>query len=243
MSILPSKPSELVTFCATHAPVWSANAASIGLTAGQVLALETATTGTQVALSAQSTARDAAVAATATVHAEAADLRTIAAELLRFIKAYAESQADPTTVYTTAKIPAPADPSPMPAPGTPGDFQVVLTPDGYIDLRWKCTNPRGAAGTTYLVQRRVGSAGAYEFLGAVGEKRFTDETLPAGATEVTYRVQAQRSGLAGTPGLWAVRFGPVGAGGAEGVGGMSIAESFDATGGAGGAGTPLRAAA
>lgn len=223
MAILPNKDADLVSFCAAHAPVWAAHAASIGLQEEQVAALETATTGLQAALRDRSTARDAAMAATARVRAESAALRSVAAELLRYIKAYAESQPDPTIVYTTAKIPAPATPTPLPPPGTPGDFRVALTPDGYIDLRWKCSNPRGGAGTSYLVQRRVGGAPAYEFLGAVGEKRFTDQTLPAGATEVVYRVQAQRSGVAGTPGLWAVRFGPVGAGQ-----GLSITASFDA---------------
>jgi hypothetical protein len=46
----------------------------------------------------------------------------------------------------------------------------------------------------YQVWRSVtGSAGAYEYCGGTGQRTFTDATLPAGASSITYKVQAVRS--------------------------------------------------
>jgi hypothetical protein len=107
-----------------------------------------------------------------------------------------------------------ATPSPVPPPGTPNRFKVSLLGDGSIELKWKCNNPRGSTGTLYQVWRRIGTSGEFDYLGGSGEKKFTDSTLPAGATNVTYKLQAVRSTASGD---WAdcnVNFGMPGSGSA-----------------------------
>ncbi len=100
-----------------------------------------------------------------------------------------------------------AQPSPLPPPGTPDRFRVTLSGDGSVELGWKCNNPPGSRGTIYQVERRVGGGSAFRFLGASGLKRFVDTSIPAGATSLTYQVQAIRSKSAGPRAQYNVNFG------------------------------------
>ena len=85
----------------------------------------------------------------------------------------------------------------MPPPGQPTNITVSLTPiTGALTLKWKCTNPTGAAGTSYIVRRML-PGGAWEFIGVTGKKEFIDSTLIAGPDSVQYTVQAQRSDSSG----------------------------------------------
>ena len=54
--------------------------------------------------------------------------------------------------------------------------------------------------------RKVGE-GAFEYLGGAGEKKWTDSTLPAGATQITYQIQAVRSTAVGPWAQFNVNFG------------------------------------
>jgi hypothetical protein len=51
-----------------------------------------------------------------------------------------------------------------------------------------------------------------EFVGASGVKSFVDDTLPSGASPVTYQITAVRSTARGNPAQFVVNFG-VGGGG------------------------------
>ena len=104
-------------------------------------------------------------------------------------------------------------PSPMGAPGTSTNFKVKLMGDGSIELGWKCNNPVGSTGTLYQIFRRTGAVGEFEYLGGVGEKKYHDTTIPAGAAVVTYKIQAVRSTAVGDWAEFCVNFG-TGAGGA-----------------------------
>jgi hypothetical protein len=98
-------------------------------------------------------------------------------------------------------------PSPMPPPGTPNGFRVALLNDGSVELTWTCRNPTGSTGTVYHVYRRAAAGGAFAFLGATGRKRFADAAIPAGATALTYQVQAVRSTAVGPAARFNVNFG------------------------------------
>jgi hypothetical protein len=105
-----------------------------------------------------------------------------------------------------------ATPSPMPDPGTPEALEVTLDGAGGLILKWKCANPTGSQGTMYQIYRRVTASGEFTYLGGSGEKKFTDSTVPAGSSQVTYKIQAVRSTAVG---LWAqfnVLFGVSGSG-------------------------------
>jgi hypothetical protein len=100
-----------------------------------------------------------------------------------------------------------ATPAPVPPPGTPGNFKVVLAGNGSLELKWKCSNPPGSQGTLYQIWRRVGAAGEFTYLGGAGEKKFTDATIPAGSASVTYQIQAARSTAVGPWAQFNVNFG------------------------------------
>jgi hypothetical protein len=89
----------------------------------------------------------------------------------------------------------------------------TLAQNGWITLKWKCTNPEGASGTGYEVKRKVGS-GAFSIIGiGGGDKTYVDSTLPAGSTGVVYQVTGVRSGLRGPAAQVNVNFGVGGGGG------------------------------
>lgn len=100
-----------------------------------------------------------------------------------------------------------ATPGPVAQPGTPEQFTLILPGNGDVLLKWKCKNPTGATGTMYQVWRKTAADTEYKFLGGVGAKKFTDTTLAAGATEVSYQVQAVRSTAAGFWGTFDAKFG------------------------------------
>jgi len=101
----------------------------------------------------------------------------------------------------------------MPPPGTPYKFAVEIMPSGALELKWKCDNPAGSQGTLYQIGRKVDDATTFEYLGGAGTKSFTDTTLPAGASTITYRIQAVRSTAVGVEGVLVVNIGTGSGGG------------------------------
>ena len=100
-----------------------------------------------------------------------------------------------------------ATPQPAREPGMPRDFVAIVSVTGALGLKWKCANPSGTAGVMYQIFRRAGETGPFTYVGGTGEKKFTDGTIPAGATQVTYQVQAVRSTAAGVWAEFTVKLG------------------------------------
>ncbi len=219
--LLPRPVLELLQFCEMHSPVWTANAAAIGLSPAQATAFATATTAARAAHTAQQNAIEAARVATAAAKDAVLGLRRLAGDDIRTIRAFAEQQAKPLVVYNLAQIPAPAAPAPLPPPGTPFDFTAGLNTDGSVTLRWKCTNPVGSGAVVYNIRRKVGDSTTYTLIGAVGERRFDDATIPFGAGRVEYVITAQRGQATGNPSSpFTIMFGVEGPG-------LSIASQFE----------------
>jgi hypothetical protein len=220
MSIVPSRVDELLAWANVHQDVWSTAAAQIGLTAAQATAFKNAWSAANTNFNAREAARAAAEAASTTSQNSIRDLRRSASDTLRFIKAFAETQDSPDTVYAKAQIPPPSTPAPVGPPGTPFDFRAGLNPDGTVTLRWKCNNPAGSSGTVYTLKRRLASEPQFSIIGAVGLKRFTDFSLPLGSASVQYVVSAQRGEQVGIPSSpFTVQFG-------TGGGGLQITAQF-----------------
>lgn len=207
-SVLPKTVIELITFCEAHNGVWAVAPTTLGLTAAQVTALTTATTNARKAYNDAQAAREASKAATTTLNGLAAIMRTQAADLVRQIKAYAELQSNPSSVYAAAQIPAPAAPVPMPAPGKPTDFAVTLNPDGSVNLSWMSTDSAASSGAFFSVGRKLPGQTAFTGIGgapgSTSESRrcgFTDSTVPAsaasqGAQYIVQGFRGTRVGLA-----------------------------------------------
>jgi hypothetical protein len=205
MAIVPKKIPERIQFYQQRVTQWTDNATAIGLTAGEMTTMSARVTAAANALAAQLTAQQAAKDATIVLHNAVLLLGDYGATLIKQIKAKA-GQAGPG-VYALASIPAPAIPSPVAPPGTPYKFEVVLQQDGSMQLKWKCDNPKGSSGTVYQVWRRIEPSSDYAYLGGVGEKQFTNATLPKGASMITYQIQAVRSTAVGQWGEFNVNFG------------------------------------
>ena len=227
MPIVPGTNIGKITFYEAHIAKWTANATNIGLVAADCTALDALITSARKAYDDQQIALAAAKSATTAMRLAVAQMHTLGAADIAKIKAFAEA-TDNDGVYVLADIPAPAAPSPVGPPGTPFDFTVGLAQSGAVILKWKCVNPSGASGTVYEVRRRIGSSGSgggggFNFVGAVGTRSFTDETIPSGSSGVTYEITAVRSTRRGLPAQFNVNFG------VGGVVNLSIADWIAAT--------------
>lgn len=214
MGVVPDTRLGKIEFYEAHLAPWTTNAAAIGLTPASVTALGALTTQARAAFNAAEAARQAARAATQAFHDAVRAMHSgpgAGQDMIDTIRNFAETKNLPN-VYVLAQIPAPADPSTAPPPGTPFDFTVGLLQNGALELKWKCTNPSGTQGTIYEVKRAIGG-GALNFVGATGVKVFTDDTLPSGSAPVTYQITAVRSTARGNPAQFTVNFGIGGGGG------------------------------
>lgn len=223
MPILPSRTQDLIEFFEMHAPVWTLNAAGLGILPAAATAFQTLATASRAAYNARLSSDEAARIATVNLNNAVRDARSAASDLIRTIKAYAETQSKPDIVYNLAQIPAPAEPTPAPPPAKPSDLTVTLMPTtGSLELRWKASNPAGTAGTSYIIRRREEGEMNFVFVGTTGEKRFVDSTFVAGPDSVEYTVQGQRSDSIGeVSDVFLINFGRMP--GLAGETGMSIA--------------------
>jgi hypothetical protein len=222
-SVLPPTKLARIEFCENHDTPFSTNAVAIGTTAAAVTDLATKTSAARAAYNAQQAAQNAAKAATNDYNIAVEAMTTAAADIIKQIKAKAAT-AGPG-VYSLAEIPAPAVPSPRPAPGTPTDFAAALDGNGALSLKWKCANPPGSSGTIYQVWRRNSPTGEFTYLGGSGSKDFVDATIPAGSAAVTYQIQAVRSTAVGAWAQFNVNFGVAAGGGAGAPMTVSVVET------------------
>ena len=210
MGAYPTYPrAEFLEWCTLHEGIFSDHAAELGLTAEQADGFKTATGKSQAGLQRQKAAKSESKAATEHVGVAFDELGRAAGNVVRTIRAFAETTDDPAAVYDLAKIPAPSAPSPMPPPGQPTNLTVVLDPTfGTMTLRWQCKNPAGASGTSYIIRRRLPGEEAFTFIGVAGKKSFVDTSLVAGPDSVQYVVQGQRAEQVGPASpLFTVNFG------------------------------------
>jgi hypothetical protein len=197
MPTVPSKSVEKIQFFATHHETWAENALEIGTSSAAVAELDALTSTARDMYNAQQMAINAARSATHAFQMAVEAMAKAGANVIAQIRVKA---ATTDGVYSLAMIPAPAQPSPIGEPGKPTQFSIELSSVGSLTLRWKCKNPKGSVGTMYQIWRRIApptGTGQLTQLGVSGEKKFVDYTLPAGASEVMYQVQAFRSTKAG----------------------------------------------
>ena len=195
MGLLPENHAERISWFTSRTALWTTNATAIGTTSAAVTDVSTKATAATAALAAQQTAQNAAKAATQTLF-DAMDALTNAGNIvIEQVRTKARTAGE--GVYPLANIPVPATGSPKPPPGQPTELVVTLTQTGALDMTWKCPNPVGASGTTYNIFRRVGETGEFTYIGGTGAREFTDESAPAGAALIMYKIQAVRSTAVG----------------------------------------------
>ncbi len=97
--------------------------------------------------------------------------------------------------------------APLPPPGKPYDFRADLNGKGGVTATWKCDSPRRGEGVIYYIFRRIGPTGPFKFLFGVGRRKFTDDTIPSGTAQVTYRIHGSRSTGPGPTEEFPISFG------------------------------------
>jgi len=210
---IPRSPrSEVLKFGNSHKTIFVANAVAVGILPADATRFADAVDDAQTASDEQETIKNAYRTATSNTNAAFSNLLTVQGDVIRKIRAFAESSADPQAIYTLAQIPPIATPSVMAPPGKPSNMKVTLdTATGWINLAWKCTNPEGSSGTSYIVKRRLPGGGEFSFIGVSGTKKFVDKTFFAGPDFVEYTVQGQRAGSSGpVSDVFLVNFGQAG---------------------------------
>lgn len=218
MGVVPEDIQARIEFFEQHtgaAKAWATRAAQIGLLPADVTAADLKVVACRAAYENQKLLQQQARAATLGLRATLADMSTAGAELIRKIRVKAQSEGGgPATdhIYELAEMPAPSTPSPAGPPGDPYKFVVKLENTGAVTMSFKCDNPKGTTGTIYQVARQLGGTGPFVNIGAVGVKKFTDESLPVGTGTVVYRVFAQRSTARGNAVDLTVKFGTTSAG-------------------------------
>ena len=207
MSTIPQSNDDALTWVIDHVAQWTADPEAIGLDASSVTELAALASTAQTRQQTRNNTRDAARGATNSFNSSADAMREFASLQVQRIRTFARGAAEPATVYEDAGIPAPADRSPTPAPGTPEAFQVSLLQNGAIEVTFDCPNPPRVTVANYIVERRLGAQGDFEFLMSALERRFTDATIPLGTSQGAYRGTAQTATRFGNPGQYAVQFG------------------------------------
>jgi len=211
MPVVPTKIPEKITWYQQREDAWTTSAAAIGLSAAEMTSMSAKIAAAAAALEAHNQAKQASKDATVALHAAVRAMGDFGSTLIKQIRAKAEQ--DGPQVYVTASVPPPATPTTVAAPGTPFDFVVLLiAANGALQLRWKCTNAPNGPGVYYSIERRIGSTGSFVLLGTSGARKYTDATVPAGTSRVTYRITGTRTTGAGTPATFEVQFGVGGAG-------------------------------
>lgn len=204
MSLIPDSKTGKVAFFQTKIAPWTTNAVAIGTSAAAVTDLGTKVTAAQDKIADQNAAFEAYRTAVMTANNAVRTMEAAGSDIIKQIRT--KAALDGNTVYELAEIPAPAIPTPVPPPGMPTHFTAALNPNGSLTLKWKCANPPGGGGTIYQIARQIGG-GAMTPLGVSGTRTYTDSTLPAGAGEVIYQIQAVRSTALGVAAEFLVRLG------------------------------------
>lgn len=194
MSIVPESIAESITFFENNLTAWASNAAAIGIEPTQATQIAGLTVQARSAFNAARAARVAARSATQ-IQAEAVEaMRTYGGDLIKTIKAFAETTDDPS-VLSKAQLPTPKPRTPLgPAP-TPERLTANLTNAGELSLSWEA-EARGRL--AFVVERRVAQPGqafgGWTLIGTSTSKSFIDAGLPTGLESAQYRVFAERPG-------------------------------------------------
>ncbi|MCW5776992.1 MAG: hypothetical protein KIS87_11180 [Phycisphaeraceae bacterium] len=196
MAVLPDSTIRMIEWFEQRIPVWTTNPTAIGLTMGQVTQLLSRTAAARSAYQNAQTARNESKSKTLLLNDAAGNLRGYGADLIKTIKAYAETTEDPT-VYAEADVPPPAQPSPLGPPGTPTDIATSINNRGFIDIRWKADNAANSSGAYFKIERRLDDELTFRLLGTTGLKTFTDESIPVGTVQATYIITPCRGDASG----------------------------------------------
>lgn len=182
--VVPQQRDLMIQFYEYHSPIWTANAAGVGLLPAQTTELATRLEKAKNSLDAVLAARQQAKALTLQLDADAAALRSYGAGLMSTIRGYAEQQADPAETYVLAEIPAPQPAKPAGPPVAPEAVVADPNATGTITLKIKGSVAQNAS---FHIERSI-DGGPYLLVGPTRLKTWTDEAVPMNSNTIQYRV-------------------------------------------------------
>ncbi len=200
----PNGKNAKISYFQGKAPIWVSNHEALNVPAALASDLQTKATAARAAFDAQQSAKAAWLTALGDCDIAVREMAQVGGSIIGMIRNTAKVEGD--GIYTLAGLPIPTPPGPMPAPGQPTGFKVSLDGNGALTITWKADNPTGSQGTIYRIFRTI-AGGEQTYLADVGGKKYIDNSLPAGATEVTYAIQGVRSTAVGMWGNFLVKFG------------------------------------
>lgn len=193
MPTVPDRINERIEWFELRIAEWSAQPASIGLTAAQCTALQAAIEEARAAYDHALAARIAAKNATLGQATMVRNMSDLGADAIRYIRAFADSRPTPVQrdgVYKAASVPPPAPPQPAGPPVPPTGVVADPNADGTVTIKWRGST---ANQTFFTIWRRVGNLSSWSQIGSVATKSFVDAGVPAGTPSVRYYIRAQRN--------------------------------------------------
>ncbi len=206
--IVPAGKNDSISYFEQRAPVWVANAATLGIDPLAAANLQALTEAARTAYDTAQIAQQTSLGATAAQDSAIGGMRSLGGDLIKGIRLKAEMAGDPA-LFALALLPTPKDPEPIPAVPASTLSWTLLT-SGDLDLKW---NGNLSSGTTYVIERSLipadGPPSAFEPIGFVGALTFTDKTVPVGTAMAIYQIKGQKGGVYTDPSAPAlVRFAP-----------------------------------
>jgi hypothetical protein len=203
MATVPNTIIGKIQFFEQHLPVWAADPTAIGLVALEVADLANFTAQARSDFDLAQINRQISKASTEDQATSVSAMTDFGGDLIKTIRAFAEKNNDPA-VYSTALIPPPAPPTPAGPPDKPTALEVELLSAGGLRLTWKGTLSQNAF---FSVYRKAEGENVFTLLDSPAEKFFEDATIPAGANNLTYYIQARRDTFRVDSAWFQVNFG------------------------------------
>ena len=188
MPIVPLKPADKIVWYEAHIAPWTSNAVAIGSATVEIARSIRSRRRLCAKQTAQQAAKDAARTATNEYRDAVLAMAVAGSDVLKKVKAKAATTAGVWDLCRSRRRRRRRRSGP---PGMPTAFKVTLNPEGSLQLTWKCSNPAGVERNDLSgVAEGRGAGGAWTMVGGSGEKKFLDDSVPAGVASVSYRVQA-----------------------------------------------------
>jgi hypothetical protein len=185
---VPVANQDAIDFFANRIGDWAKGPAAIGLTSSQIDEINLRLAEAQARLAEAHTARIAAQTATLALSDAMRSLRGFGGDLVKTIRAFAETTEDPG-VYTASSIPPVAEPTPSGPPEQPTHLSArLLSPFG-LAIAWKGS---ASQGTYFGVWRRLPGETSDTLIATRKTKSFEDRTLPPGTAAASYTITAHR---------------------------------------------------
>lgn len=205
MRLVPKQIAKKIQFYENHVEPFTQHAEAIGATPEVVAEFTSLVESTRQAYNEQQAAILAARTATQRLNQLAKRMQLFGQAIIDTARNTADRDFNPS-VLILAQIPSRKRKSTIDPPGTPSNLRTSIDGAGNLTLIWDCRNPQGSRSTMYKIYR-ASKGEPKRMLASVGKRKFVDDSIPAGTTELMYYIEPYRSTGTGETGIFVVKFG------------------------------------